>query len=425
MNTNGEDKLRNALSQRSDVMADSQLDFDAMHQQARGIRRRRRIGTGVAAAAVLAVIAVPTTLMINRTGDDSAPPPATTGTADPTPAPSGTATDNANGGDGQPWPDKAAALKALKELPQGADPQVDYVYGDQVHTSFGDTLDLPDTDYDASAVAAYHGGWMLATEDSNDSHGDAVIRQFDAQGQQVETTPGTAEFVVSNDGTRLAWWTWNKQDDHGELHVAGASGMGEGDGQAFDTGGSSYVVPLGFVSGDEVAYLATDDGASVRIVDGNGDVRDLDGLVGGVSTDSVNGRVAGQVGAGGGWTAAVYDANSGEELWHKDGWTLGRFSPDGKYVIGFEGEADPMKIAILDAATGDVVTEVDLLADYGLNHDAVVWEEDSVLVSAFVMDGTDREPHAGALLRIGLDGDVERATAVDPGTKSWLFLPRP
>lgn len=422
MNSNGADKLRDTLSQRSEVMSDSHVDFTAMQQQAKGIRRRRRIGTGVAAAAVLAVIAVPTTLMLDGTRDDSAPGPATGSSAAPEPTtPTDRLTTPPGEGDGS-WPDRDAALAALEGLPQGADPQVDVFHDGQVRTAAGDTLDVPQTDADVETIISYHGGWLLATQDSNSMYGDATVRQFDAQGDEVNAIPGTATFAVSNDGTRAAWWTYGAS---GELHVAGVSGMAEGDGMVHETGPGDYVIPIGFVADGEVVYQATGKKSpTVKVTDFAGNERTIDGLFSAESTDETNNRIAGRTDSGGTWRSAVVDAATGEEVWHKDGWTLGRFSPDGEYVIGFSGDADPMRIGILDADTGDVVAEVDLLHDYGLNHVQVVWEEDSVLVSAFVMDGTDAEPHAGALLRIGLDGSVERASSVESDGGRWVFLPR-
>ncbi len=163
----------------------------------------------------------------------------------------------------------------------------------------------------------------------------------------------------------------------------------------------------------------------MKATDLNGSVRDIDSLMSVVSTDQINDRIAGQA-PGDGTTARVVDARSGDEIWHKDGWMLGAFSPDGQYVVGFSGRADPLKISILDASDGSVVSTVDLHGDHGLGYTEVLWNDDSSLaIEAHVFAGTGKEDHPGAVLLFDTAGDLTRATDVDPGTESWVFLPRP
>ncbi|KQZ76180.1 hypothetical protein [Nocardioides sp. Root151] len=430
MNNHGNDKLHSALSSSSDVMADSRLDFGAMEKQARGIRRRRRIGTGVAAAAVLAVIAVPTTLALNQ-GDDrgSEPGPAdgTSQVPDASESPDKGSGKGSDKGGAQLADDKAAATQALEDLPAGDAPGVDYVYENTVHVADGSTLPLPQTQASIITAAGYHGGWLVGTADNEGINGDVTLRQFDAQGTEVSATEAAGSLVVSNDGTQLAWWTWNQKDKVGELHSAGASGMGEGDGAVQETGKASYVLPVGYVGVGELVFQPTVEGVgpTVKVADFTDNVRDIDTLGSASGTDQINNRIAGQA-PGDGLTGRVVDGTTGEEIWHKDGWRLGRFSPDGTHLIAYESNSpDPQPIAILDAATGEVVTQINLHDEHGLGYGDVVWEDDdSLLVNAYVFAGTDAEPHPGALLRLGLDGDLERATDVDPGTDFWFFLPR-
>ena len=201
--------------------------------------------------------------------------------------------------------------------------------------------------------------------------------------------------------------------------------MGGGGGVVQETGKASYAFPVGYLSSGEVVFQATTQGPSVQVADFSGNVRTIDALMGAAGADAVNDRVAGQA-TGDGKTAMVVDATTGDEIWSKGGWRLGAFSPDGTYVIGFQVGVDPEKIAILDAGDGSVITEVDLHDDHGLGYDDVVWDDNSsLLIDAYVFAGTDAEAHPGALLRLDTGGTLTRATAVDPGTNAWLFLPRP
>lgn len=89
---------------------------------------------------------------------------------------------------------------------------------------------------------------MVAESDPTDEHVDSTIRQYDGSGAEVSAVPGNSEFAISNDGTQLAWWTWNVEKQVGELHSAGAAGMGEGDGAVQETGEATWVVPIGYVA---------------------------------------------------------------------------------------------------------------------------------------------------------------------------------
>ncbi|WP_235735709.1 hypothetical protein [Nocardioides alcanivorans] len=421
------DKLRHELTRRSGVMADAQLDFDAMRDEARSIRRRRRIGTGIAAAAVLAVIAVPTTLVINETRNDSSPGPADTITRTPDQDPSPPAPDRPT----SVPDDKEASVQALEDMPVGEAPTVEYLHGDTIHLRDGSEVPAPETAQRITAISGYHGGWLVAEEGSDDDHADATFRQYDASGSEVSTTPGNPMFAVSNDGTQLAWWTWNSDEEVGELHSASPSGMGEGDGPVQETGDASWVVPIGYLASGELVYGATKEGGGqvTRVTDFAGKVRDIDGLASVSSTDQLGNRIAGQTTRGqrgDELRAIVVDGTTGEELWHKDGWSLGRFSPDGEHVIGYESGPDPMKVAILDADDGTVVTQVDLHGDHGLGYDEVVWNDDSSLaIEAYVFAGTDAEPHPGAVLLLDTEDTLTRATDVDAGDDGWVFLPTP
>jgi hypothetical protein len=113
---------------------------------------------------------------------------------------------------------------------------------------------------------------------------------------------------------------------------------------------------------------------------------------------------------------AVVDAGTGEVKWRSSSaWNLSRFSTSGRYVVGDQSVVEQTEesvgdvIGIFDATTGHPVLSKMLP---GLTFDALpVWEsDDSVLVVA--------HDHAGdqAIVRVGLDGTVTRATDIEDGS---------
>lgn len=106
-------------------------------------------------------------------------------------------------------------------------------------------------------------------------------------------------------------------------------------------------------------------------------------------------------------------------LWETCDHQLGSFSPDGKLLSAmpayFDG-AGSSELAVLDAATGDVVLDLHATRDAYIRQ--AVWEDDRHLL-AVVGDG----PKA-AILRIGLDGSREYAvppTQTDPYTSPFVL----
>jgi hypothetical protein len=117
----------------------------------------------------------------------------------------------------------------------------------------------------------------------------------------------------------------------------------------------------------------------------------------------------------------VVDAATGDVRWRLPGWSLGRFSPSGRYVVGIRSMAPPPLgstgdwIGVWEAATGH---EVLRRALPGLTLDSLAaWEgDDSVLVVA--EDRSGRQ----AIIRVGRDGTVTRATRVAAGLPGGFRL---
>jgi hypothetical protein len=127
------------------------------------------------------------------------------------------------------------------------------------------------------------------------------------------------------------------------------------------------------------------------IVDTLGPFRKVDDL-------ASDGRVAGMVSASDtGSCSAVLNAD-GRMLWKTCDYSLGRFSPDGRYVIGHPAYADGLGdslVAVLDARTGKPLVE------YRTNRDAfvttTVWDSDGTLLSMLY-------DHGWALMRLDRSG---------------------
>ncbi len=111
-----------------------------------------------------------------------------------------------------------------------------------------------------------------------------------------------------------------------------------------------------------------------------------------------------------------------ELLWEQCGYLLEDLSPDGSLVLGYPDEGTPMfpRLTVLDARTGQKVVEFD-----GGRRATVVeaaWEDDGHVL-AVVQQG-DRQ----AILRLGLDGTVERTTdfaEVHSLSTTWFLAGRP
>ena len=95
------------------------------------------------------------------------------------------------------------------------------------------------------------------------------------------------------------------------------------------------------------------------------------------------------------------------------------FSPDGRYLATVTGQAEASStVTVRDSRTGDVVVVLagDNAALQGAQS-SVAWEDSGHLLVALV--DTDGE----ALVRLGVDGTTERATAVAEPTIGKYLLP--
>jgi hypothetical protein len=396
------DPLTEALRRRaSDLDHPSPLTLDDVKGRARGIRRRRMAVSGLAAAAVVAV-AVPTGIAVS---DRATALPDNGPAASPSVSPSiGTSRTP----DGTPTPDPApdgegpleVALTANVEG-HGGEPQVPYIFDGVINRADGSTAEVH-ADY--TDLAALGDGWAAVRRDDQ---GNAFVDLLQPDGSVIDSYPSTGSLAASADGTVISYAT-----PDGELMVASP-------GESPTPLVKRDILPAGTI--DTVGVLGTGpcdqpaNGGCTVFFDtqdeqdqggyyaaSRGDVQQVPAVrsVNGVAPDgSASATVSiSDVGS----CSSVLDVGM-RPVWKTCDYTLGRFSADGRYVIGHPPYRDGFgdsSVAILDAATGDVLVEYANSQEHPVTVYDVVWDTDGTLIATVFEEGT------WALLRLTADGQV-------------------
>jgi hypothetical protein len=383
-------ELGRELRRRSGQPGLHPTGLDEVRGRARRIRRRRQAASGLVAAAVLAV-AVP--VGVNIVGTTSSTDP---GFAD-RPGPTSVTTPS-------PAPTKADSL-ALDRLSPGDASTVPYV------VSSTHTLVIPEGQVTMPAaytqIVPYDRGWLALAEapqggmDGLMLDGDfTVLKRFpagealavDADGEHVayiDYSEGYPLLVSApTDGTDPVTWRLpvEKMDGPVPVGYAGPDSVvvelrgGMDTGRAFVAGPGGTVEPLnGFTSIDGVSE---------------------DGLVAGQVSYDTSGSQYG-----------VLDLRTGSWLWETRKFSLGAFSPDGRYLIAGIPDYDTWgspSLAILDARTQQVLAQFAGPKDRVAGASQATWEDDDSVVAAYV-DGASI-----AVVRANLDGSAELASEIHP-----------
>ncbi len=392
------DRLSDTLRGRADSLGDQHpLSLDDVKGRATGIRRRRRVVSGLAVAAVLTV-AVPAGIAVtdratSTTRPDSGPAATTEVSPDPSPVtpagpvPLDTDTSARSGEAGVP-----VLYDGLVHLPEGGAFELPGDYTDMVRTSTGwagvvggidDTGRLDLLDEDGSVVDTAEATRGLAV-----SHDRTVLAYVTPEGDVVVRSAGTGEPL-----TRLT------QELSAPAGVLGSDGCGDG----------CTVYANARTGPEPTSVRVTADGAEPA----------YDFLqVTGVTED---GRVAGVVSVeedparDPGSCSAVVDA-SGEQVWRTCDFSLGRFSPDGELVLGHpayrSGEGDS-SLAVLDADDGTVLAEYVNDAESQAFIRSTVWDIDGSVL------GLVRQGMSWHLMRFTADGQLSHATS--GGRGEWPY----
>ena len=386
-----EDQVHDALRRRVDPIQHAPLTVTDVRSRARRIQRRRAVATGAAVAAVLA-IAIPVGLSMNGPSQRSEVPPAT---QSPSPTP------QVASGTVQVDPGSA---EAVEDSPV---PLVD-VDGPSLITSDG-TIDLPQV---FDTLTPYLDGWVGVARYDAPGLPPRAIAFLDADLAVVDggTIP-TGGLVVSPDGHRVAWSEYS--GSRWQVVVADPSGgVGPVHTEFPPAPEAHEVVPVGFVSADEVVVRAHDDTTTTTTyVAGGGEPVEVPGLLQVESASPANGSVAGLTTItteGSCWGVTDGLARTGALAWRTCDHRLGPFSPSGTYVVGLDPEADGdgvPTISVLDAATGEEVVEFEAALPrrtVGGFWTQMAWDGDNALV-ARLWRGEDY-----FMMRLGLDGSVQR-----------------
>ncbi len=393
-----QDRLGEALRHRADDLTDQHpLTLADVQGRARGIRRRRIAVSGLAAAAVLA-IAVPAGLVVGgQVGrDDRTEPPVATHTSDPTPTDTPTEPST-------PSPSGAAQHQVVLTTnveAKGTEPGIPYLFDGSITLADGSTVPVKAAYQD---VVSLGDQWLAVRRDDN---GNAILDTLDSSGTVTDSTTITGPLAVSEDGSVVAWGT-----PRGEVmtQVAGQqpvriNNLSEpnatpmpvgvlGSGSCLETEGKSCTVFWN--SGQGGAYYSSSHGITdqagenllkVNGVAPNGDISAV------VSADDQ------------GSCSIVQRADSYKMRWSTCDYTLGKFSPDGKYVIGrpayLDGIGDGF-VAILDAKDGTVLADFRPAegADFTFLNNAA-WDVDDTLLA------TVWEKDHWSLMRLAPDGGL-------------------
>ncbi len=393
------------LQDRSRDLDTHPLGLDAVKDRARGIQRRRRT-VGAATAAVVMAVTVPVGINIAGTSQSTAPMPANPSpsvaeSAEPSPSPT-------------PPPRRGGPVAADgSAAPRGDGPSIAYLTGSILHLTDGSTSDLGRA-YDS--ITPSQGGYI------GFSYRDGIIRFLDADGEVRDEVSGTGP-VIAPDGVGLAYTATGR--DSTDVVLTSTDGSRT---PLTASVGPGTVQLVGFTADEQVAYTVTGkDGTSgVFVTDFEGAPVRLDGLLNSKGAHAKTGVVSGMTSydesePGSCW--AVLDVVTQEQAWETCDFTLTRFSPDGRFVLGVDEYQDGIggsQVAILDAADGTVLADY-TTRDLGFTREPV-WELDSTALLATFQDGS------WYLLRLGPDGVVEQALDPMPGDEMeqpWSFALRP
>ena len=409
MSTHDESRLAHDLHRRADDVGGHPVSLEDVQRSARGIRRRRRVAGGVAAVAMVAV-AVPATITAITAGGGRSDRPA------PIASPSHPVSSTSSTSSTASAKPSVASLTTQGSGRSGP-PAVDYLSGATLHRVDGSTVHLPGT---YNELTAYHGGY-LATE-LGDQGFDVVT--LDNTGKEVDRRPGDFRIAVGGNGTTVSWLS--TEGERPVLHRAIVTGSSD----VVDdvpVRSSAASGPIGFVDAEKVVYEVPGEAPEVRLSDfADGSDRRLPGLVGVGGTSPSEPLLSGQLSSeddGSCW--AVRRVTDGHDLWRTCDFSLGRFSPDGRLVVGYSAYRDGAgdgELAVLDAHTGRVLAHWQSTRRSQAFAQKVAWENDDTLLATVFQAG------AWSMMRLGADGALTTSLGPERGDldrSPWSFLASP
>ncbi len=284
----------------------------------------------------------------------------------------------------------------------------------------GGSIESPDgepvpVDGTPSAVAPFGTGWLVVASGEANVKDTGLLTTLASDGSVTDQFRGGLTVVTSADGSLTAY-----TDESGHVQTFG---MDDSEPVALDPGGPMNVVELVAVVGS--GSCESDEGCAVYYneygdLGGGFRIKDKGPIwqftlfrkVVGAASD---GRVAGVISASdSGSCSGVFSA--GERLvWKTCDYSLGAFSPDGRYVMGRPANLDGLHeglVAILDSETGEMVSEFanDKQAQAIIGQ--AVWETDRTMLATVHQDG------AWSLMRLTDLGELEKVADLEGGDKA-------
>ena len=308
-----------------------------------------------------------------------------------------------------------ASTGSLLDIPQGRAPQAAYLEGDAFVTAGGERLTAPA--FRTATNATTFGDGVLVAGRTTTQRPFAAISLVSG-GSTRRLGCGTPSFAVGS-GDPAYWLSEG-------CRFVGPGRLIHGTTVTPTTKGVIYS-PVGSTSrglvADGTQVLPQGAGADGPVLIGPHGSRSRIPHVAAVAAVSPSGDLAVGINALG--NAVVTEVSTGVVQWRAPRWSLGHFSASGRYVVEIQnvgvqtvqGAGDV--VGIRDAATGHLVMSEALpnLSIVGRS----VWEGDgSVLVVA-----EDRQRQQ-AIVRVGIDGTITRATGVaPPGEGSFRLAASP
>ena len=274
----------------------------------------------------------------------------------------------------------------------------------------------------SSAVAPFGTGWLVVANDVANDKDTGLLTTLDSDGSVTDQFRGGLAVVTSADGSLTAY-----TDESGHVLTFGGD---DSEPVALDPSGPMGVVELVAVVGSgscesdagcAVYYNEYGDLGGGYRIRANGSIWQFTRfrkIVGAAS----DGRVAGVISArDSGSCSGVYSASE-RLLWKTCDYTLGSFSPDGRYVMGrqanLDGPGDGL-VAILDTETGEMVSEFANDEQTQAIIGQAVWETDRTMLATVHQDG------AWSLMRLTDLGELQKVADLEGGDEADppAFLP--
>ena len=384
-----EETLVRELERRAGDVQPRHLRFEDVRATAYRIRRRRRLtACGAAAAVVAAVLVVPGLVVGSPDGGPEPAPPAPTITP------------------GQTVPFDLDA-------PQGDPPGVLYQRADPpVAIDADGEHDLPEGTYQ---VTPYDDGYlaMASTEKGQHATRTELYRLSSDFGVAEDKGEVVPMLAVTPGGGRVAW-TEVAPGHTGTVVVDDGTDVQR---VTLPTGQVGY--PYAFTADGVVYHRQTkQEDLGFWELTADGESHEVQGLEHVWDASASSNLLVGVTRFPDSGLPCVGAVRDDVRLWQRCGYTLEELSPDGSMVFGYPDRPTPghAQLTVLDAETGDPVVAFD-----GSQQAQVVgqpaWEDDGHVLAVVQQGGRQ------AVLRLGLDGTVERATdAVQTGSEPVLWF---